>query len=445
MEIIYKGQEDLRHVFNIRISCDMLLRKQRERLSELSNNMTMDGFRRGKIPLSVVEKKYGKEVEQEIVEKVIQDSIQEAIATQDIHPLGKPDVQFSLQYQKGEDLCFSMNVECFPDIEEKDYSNLDLPYYKVVIDPADLEEELKRLLLCYPVYEKNERLGQVVLGDAVSIDFVGSVDGQRFPGGESKGYHLVIGSNMFVPGFEDQIIGHSVGDVFVVRVKFPDNYSVEDLRSKDVEFSVTLNCFLDVRYPELDDAFAKMLHAENLEDLKNRIQSSYELQYEERAYARLKFMFLNELNKLYTFPLPERMLAEDLEMSLAEVKQMEALGQLSPKEQEMSELERQEYYKKLSLRRVRLGLVLAHVVRKEKMDVTPAEFQKAISQESLRHRVQEQKILEHYRDNPSVVSAMRGVILEDKALHFILQKISFERIEISVKDFLKLPPVEVDV
>jgi trigger factor len=275
------------------------------------------------------------------------------------------------------------------------------------------------------------------------IDFVGRVDGTVFPGGKADGYQLELGSNSFVPGFEDQLIGKSVGEEVLVKVTFPENYA-ETLAGKDAEFTCKIH---EIRTPMpvvIDDELAKKMGAESLEDIKKTLRGSQEKELAGHARQRLKRDLLDQLDKTHKFELPQGMVGAEFDAIWQQIEHAREHhpDQIDPEDQGKSDDELKAQYREIAERRVRLGLLLAEIGRINEIKVTPEEISRAIIQEAQKYRGQEKQVLDYYRSNPQAAAALQSPILEDKVVDFILEIAQLSDKDITIEELVALEKSE---
>jgi trigger factor len=256
-------------------------------------------------------------------------------------------------------------------------------------------------------------------GDMVVADFVGRVDGVAFQGGSAEDAQIVIGSNQFIPGFEEQLIGAAAGDTVTVKVTFPVDYGVDDLKGKAAEFEVTLKDIRAAVKTTLDDAFAEKMGLGSLDALKAAVRGQIEQRYGNQSRFKLKRALLDALDAQHDFPLPPRMVDAEFEVIWSQIENDKAQGNLPPEDAEKSDDELKGEYRKIAERRVRLGLVLAEIGRKHNVNVSEQEMTEAARQEAMRYGPQAQQVFDYLRQTPQAQAQLRAPIYEDKVVDLI--------------------------
>ena len=259
-------------------------------------------------------------------------------------------------------------------------------------------------------------------GDQLVIDFVGRVDGEAFDGGTASDARLVLGSGQFIPGFEEQLQGAAPGDTRTVKVNFPDDYNVDRLKGQAAEFEVKVKAVKAPVEAKLDDALAERLGMGDLAALKNALRVNLEGQYASTSKFKLKRALLDRLDAGHDFPLPPRMVEGEFASIWSQVEADRERGELAPEDAGKSEDELRGEYRRIAERRVRLGLVLAEVGRRNNIVVSDQELNEAMRQEALRYGAQAQQILEIMRQNPNAQAQVRAPIYEEKVVDLVLSR-----------------------
>lgn len=442
MQIVEKSGEGLSRVFGVTVPASELATRLDARIAEVAPQMNVKGFRPGKVPTAHVRRMYGKALMGEVIEQALNETTQKVLEENKLRPAGQPELNPSSDMEKviagGEDLAFELAVEVMPEFEPIDPASIELtkPVYKVTDEEVD--EALDELAKQARTYEP--RTGKSVKakdGDQLLIDFVGTIDGVEFAGGKAEGAELVLGSGQFIPGFEDQLVGAKPGDEIVVKVKFPEEYQAKDLAGKDAEFATKVT---EVRAPvdgKADDELAKRLGLSDLAALKELLRSNLSGRYDNSSRFKLKRALLDVLDTKHDFPLPPRMVEAEFAGIWQQVEADKASGGLPPEDAEKSEDQLKDEYRKIAERRVRLGLVLAEIGRKNDVVVTDQELTDAIMREARQYGAQAQQVFDMYRQRADLQAALRAPIYEDKVVDLIFGKAKVEEKEVSKDELLE--------
>jgi trigger factor len=424
MQIVEKSGEGLSRVYGVTITAEDLGQKLDARIKEIAPQMNLKGFRPGKVPAAHVRRLYGKSLMSEVIEQTLNESSQKVLSDNNLRPASQPDLKPSSDMDKvlagQEDLAFDMAIEVMPDFEPVDPKTLKLERPTYAPTDAEIDQALSELAEQNRTYAT--RTGKTVKaksGDMLVIDFIGRIDGEAFEGGAATDANLVLGSNQFIPGFEEQLVGAKPGAEVTVKVNFPDDYQAENLKGKAAEFEVTVK---DVQAPvdaAADDEFAKRLGLSDLDTLKTALRTQMENNYASASRFKLKRALLDALDAKHDFPLPPRMVEAEFDVIWQQVQADKESGGLPPEDEGKSEDQLKGEYRKIAERRVRLGLVLAEIGRKHDIAVTDEELAQAMRAEAMKYRGQEQQIFDLLRNNPNAQAQLRAPVYEDKVVDLL--------------------------
>jgi trigger factor len=436
MQIIEKSGEGLSRVYGVTVPLGDLKSRLDARIAEISPQVSIKGFRPGKVPASHVRKMYGRQLMQEVVEAAVGEGQQQAMDQIKARPATSPDIKLEGDIQKvlegAEDLAFELSVEVIPDFKPVDPTTLELK--RPVHTPADAEvdEQLKELAEQSKTYEtKGGKAPKAAMGDMVVMDFVGRLDGEVFEGGSGEGVELVLGSGQLIPGFEDQLKGAKPGSAVTVKVEFPADYGAPHLAGKPAEFEVQVKEVKAPKTAEVDDELAKRVGMDDLNALKEAVKAQLSRRYEQAARFKLKRALLDILDTKHDFPLPPRMVEAEFEAIWRQVEADKASGELSDEDKAKTDEQLRGEYRKIAERRVRLGLVLAEIGREHGVSVSDAEMNAAVAVEARRFPGQEREVIEAYRTRPELQAGLRAPIYEEKVVDLIVSKAKVEDQQVS--------------
>jgi trigger factor len=420
MQVTETLAEGLKRQFRVKLPAQEIDQKLDQRLRQLSATMRLPGFRPGKVPLPLLKKRYGGSVMGEILEQAVQDSSSRALAERGLRPATMPKIEITA-FGEGTDLEYTLALELLPDIKPIDFATLDLERLKAEVSDETVEQTIERMRERAKRTEPVDPPRPAASGDVVVIDFEGKVDGELFAGGEAKDFPLEIGSNRFIPGFEEQLVGAGAGEARTVEVSFPADYPAEKLAGKAASFAVTVK---EVRAPvlaALDDAFAKSMGIDTLEALRKAVREQIERDYASAARMKLKRQLLDKLAEAHHFTVPDGMVDGEFEGIWKQVQQAKEKGTLEPDQAAKSEDELKVEYRGIAERRVRLGLLLSEVGRLNNIQVNEDELKRAVVDEARRYPGQERQVIEHYRKNREAMDDLRAPIFEEKVVDFIVE------------------------
>ncbi|WP_428543234.1 trigger factor [Profundibacter sp.] len=430
MQVKETLNEGLKRAYSITIPAAELDAKVDEKLKEAQPEVEMKGFRKGKVPMALMKKQFGPKVMGEAMQEAVDGAMAKHFEESGDRPSMQPDVKMvNDEWKEGDDIEVEMSYEALPEIKQPDLKKIKLE--KLVVKPADeeVEEALKSLAETAQNFEDRKKGSKAKDGDQIVFDFAGSVDGELFEGGTAEDYPLVLGSNSFIPGFEEQLVGAKAGDELDVKVTFPKEYGAENLAGKDAVFACKVKAVKAPAAAEINDDLAKQYGAEDLADLKKQIGERLEAEYAGASRAVMKRALLDALDKESDFELPPSLLdaeAGQIAHQLWHEDNPDVQGHEHP------EIETTDEHKKLAARRVKLGLLLAEMGQKAEVEVTDAEMSQAIMNQARQYPGQEREFFEFVQQNPQMQQQLRAPLFEDKVVDY-----AFELADVSEKEISK--------
>jgi len=416
MQVTELAADGLKRQFKIVVPAGDLSAKVDERLVEMARTAQMPGFRPGKVPVGLLKKQYGPALFGEAVEQAVNSSTAKAIEDRGLKPALQPRVDLK-QLEEGKDVEFEVAIEVLPEIGKLDFSDIELERLKAVVPDKDVDEAIERIAKANREQKPVDPPRPAQKGDAIKLDFVGSVDGTEFPGGAAQDYTLELGSASFIPGFEDQLIGAEVGKPVDVKVTFPADYGNTELAGKEAVFKCTIKEIHEFVDKPADDELAKKNNFENLEAMRKAVGERIGQDYARISRSMIKRQLLDKLAEAHKFAVPEGLVEGEFKAIWQRIEEAKKAGEkLEDDEDKM----RQEY-RDIAERRVRLGLLLADVGRSNSIEVTPEELNQAVMREAMRYPGQERQVLEFYGKNAELKEQLRAPIFEEKTVDFILE------------------------
>jgi len=425
MEVKELEAKGLSRKYSITVPKKELKTKLDAKIKEMQPQVSLKGFRPGKVPISHIHKMFGQSIMKDVVEETVAETSQKAMADNKVRPAGQPKIDLRANGQdvtQGKaDLEYSLEVELIPEFEPADVSKLKFTRLKCDVDDKVVDERLTELAKGQKTYKKKAKTAKAKKDDAVLIDFVGRIDGEEFEGGAMEGHQLVLGSGSFIPGFEDQLIGVKAGDKLDVKVKFPKDYQAVDLAGKNAVFETEVHEVQGAADAKIDDDFAKNFGMDDVKALKEAVKGQAEGEFDVQSRMKLKRAILDELDKKHKFDLPPGMVEAEFSNIWAQVQAEKEAGQLDEEDAKKTDKALEKDYRKIAERRVRLGLVLAEMGQKEEIQISNEELQQAMIAEARRYPGQEQQVIEFYQKNPEAVAQLRAPIFEEKVVDLIIE------------------------
>lgn len=420
-----KSKNPLSRSFEIQISKEDMETKLAAKIKEMQPQVKLNGFRPGKVPISHIRKMFGQSIMNDVVQETVTETTQKTIEDNKLRPAGQPKIELranGADVTNGKaDLEYTLEVGTIPEFEPVDPKTLKLTRLTSELDDKDVEERLGELTIDEVTYKKKAKTAKAKKDDAVLINFVGRVDGDAFDGGAMDEHQLVLGSNSFIPGFEDQLIGAKAGDKLDVTVTFPAAYQVADLANKEAVFETEVLEVQGGKPADLDDDLAKKFGFDDLAALKKVVSEQAQSELDGQSRMKLKRAILDDLDSKHDFDLPPNMVEAEFANIWAQVEKEKEAGQLDEDDAKKSDKKLKADYMKIAERRVRLGLVLAEMGAKAKIQISNEELQQAMVAEARRYPGEEQQVLEFFQKNPDAVAQLRAPIFEEKVVDLIIE------------------------
>ena len=435
MQVTETLNEGLKRAYSITVTAAELDATVNTKLVEAQPEVEMKGFRKGKVPMAMLKKQFGDRLMGEAMQESIDGAMNKHFEETGDRPAMQPDVKMiNEDWKAGDDVNVDMTYEKLPEIPEVDLSTIELEKMIVKADEASIDEALANLAETAQDFKARKAGSKAKDGDQVVMAFLGKVDGEAFDGGSAEDYPLVLGSNSFIPGFEEQLVGVKAGEEKAVTVSFPAEYQAEHLAGKEAIFDCTIS---EVKGPvaaEINDEMAKKFGAEDLAALKTQIGERLEAEYGGASRAIMKRGLLDAMDTLVSFDLPPSLLdaeAGQIAHQLWHEDNPEVEGHDHP------EIETTDEHKKLADRRVRLGLLLAELGQKAAVEVTDAEMTQAIMNQARQYPGQEREFFEFVQKNQQMQQQLRAPLFEDKVVDHVFAQATVTEKEVSKDELQK--------
>ena len=450
MKVTVESNKGLSSELKVIVEKKEIEKKIETRLNELKDTINLKGFRPGKAPLELLKKQFGSAVYGEVLEKTLQQSAFDALKEKKITPANQPKIDVK-KSGEDQDLEFTISVEQVPEIEKIDFNKITLNKYEVKSDKQEIDERLKNIAEGNKKYV--EKKDKAIKNDLIVFDFVATVDGKDFDGNKGEKLQIVLGKDLFVPGFDDQLIGVKAGDEKIAKVNLPNNYPKKELAGKEAEFKCKI---IEVKKGEdqkIDDTFAKNMGAKDLKDLEEMISKQISREFQNVSDQLLKKEILDELDKKYNFELPKSLLEDEIknvEHTLVHEKmdELRAKGEKFKHEHDHDNIKLDNKDKKDALdiakRRVKLALLLNKTGEENQIKVTQEELKFELEKQLRNYHGQEKNIRDFYQKNPNELIKLRGPVFEDKVIDLIKSKAKITTKTLSKDELVKLFNKEQD-
>jgi trigger factor len=428
MQVTETLSQGLKREFKVVLPKTELEQRLTTELATIKDRVRINGFRPGKVPVAHLRRVYGRSVMADVVQNAVNEANRKIVDENNLKLAFEPQVQFPESKEEVEqamdakaDLAFTVALEVLPSFELVDVSDVTVKKPVAEVSDAEINESLERMARQNVSFETKQ--GEAVQGDRVAVDFVGRIDGQEFEGGKAEDIKVEIGSNTFIPGFEDQLIGVKAGDEKLIKVAFPVNYMAQHLAGKAAEFDVTVKEVAAPGELKIDDELAKGFGMESLDKLKDAVRGAIQRDFDTQARRKVKKDLLDALDGKYTFELPPSLVEQEFAAVWSQVESEMKNNGKTFADEGTSEEEARADYGKIAERRVRLGLVLAQIGEKSDIKVSDDEVTQALVERVRQYPGQERQAWEFYQKNPQALAEIRAPLFEEKVVDHILSQV----------------------
>lgn len=444
MQVTETLSDGLKREYKVVVPAAELDAKVNQRLDDLKGRVRINGFRPGKVPVAHLKRMYGRSAMAEVIEATVRDTNNQIVTERGFKLAADPKV--TLPTEEGaieqlidgkSDLNYTMALEIVPPIALGDFKAIKLTKLTADVAQTEVEEGIKNIADQNRPYTPRPQGEKAAKDDRITISFAGTIDGKPFEGGSGDDAVVLIGSNTFIPGFEDQLIGIATGETRTLKVTFPAHYMKEDLAGKDAEFVVTAKSIEAPGTVTVDDEFAKALGLESIEKLRDAVKDRITREHASMSRQKIKRALLDELDKMHKFDPPPTLVEEEFDRVWKSVLQELENERKTFADENTTEEKAKAEYRAIAERRVRLGLVLAEIGEKNNITVTDDELSRAVMDRARQFAGQEQRVWDYYRQNPQAVAALRAPIFEEKVVDFLLELASVKDSKVSREELYK--------
>ena len=429
MQVTETRSEGLRREYRVTLPATELEERLNSELTTLKDRVKINGFRPGKVPMAHLRKLYGKSVMAEVVQNAVNEANRKIVADNDLKLALEPKIELPGDQAEVEkaleakgDLDFTVAVEVLPTFDLADLSDVTVTKQTTEVSEDDLTQAVERMAAQNRTFSAKD--GAAAEGDRVTVDFIGRIDGDAFEGGTASDIQVDIGSGSFIPGFEEQLVGHAVEEQFQVAVTFPENYGAANLAGKPAEFDVTVKAVATADPVVVDEALAKAFGMESLEKMREAVRGAISRDFEMQSRRKLKKELLDALDAKYAFDLPEGLVEQEFKAVWSQVEtDMKSNARTFEQDGTTEEAARAEY-RRIAERRVRLGLVLAQVGERANISVSDEEVDRALVERVRQYPGQEREVWEFYQKNPNAKAELRAPIFEEKTVDHVLTQVT---------------------
>jgi trigger factor len=444
MQVTETGSDGLTREFQVVVPASDLAAKAEARIDTLKGQVKINGFRPGKVPASHIKRMYGRSVMAETIENAVREANAKIVTDRGFKLVRDPKVTLPddqnavEQLMEGKsDLAYTVAIEIMPPIELADFKGIKVEKLTAEVSDTEVDDAVNRIAeQNRPFADKGEG-AKAESGDRVTIDFTGKLDGVAFEGGSGGDVTLQLGSNTFIPGFEDQIVGIGAGESRLVKVTFPQTYPAANLAGKEAEFDVVAKKVEGPTTLTVDDEFAKSLGLESLAKLKEMVKERVGQEHAGVSRQRVKRQLLDELDAKHKFTPPPSLVEDEFNNVWKTIVDDLAAQKRTFEDEGTTEDKAKEEYRGIAERRVRLGLVVAEIGERNGIKVSDEELSRAVMDRARQAPGREQEVWEYFRKNPDAVASLRAPIFEDKVIDFILELAQVTDKSVSREDLYK--------
>ena len=409
MKVEIQSKKGLRTSLSISIDKESIQKKLNERLIELQSEVSLKGFRPGKVPPEVIKNQFGKAVYGEVIDKILKESSSKAIEEKKIRIVGQPKIDLKT-FGEGKDLNYVLEIDSLPEIKLKSFENFKSTEFKVKIEKKIIEDRIKEIATQNKTFKDKKDNEKAEIGNQVIFDYSASVDGKKFEGSEGKGVQIELGKDLFLKGFDNQLVGVKKNDEKTIEVNLPSNHPKKELANKKTKFICKVLNIKKADEVKINDEFAKNMGAKDLADLNILVEKQISSQYKQALDSITKKEILDQLEKNHNFDLPKNLVDNELANITQNLKKED-----KDKHKDNNE--------KLAKSRIKLGLVLNEYAEKNNLKVNEEEIKGEIQKQTRNMPGQEKMVMDYYQKNPNAIQSLRGMLYEDKIISFLKSKI----------------------
>lgn len=414
MQVSVETTQGLGRRLSITVPADTIKQAVKKELINAAKSVRIDGFRKGKVPMNIVEQRYGASVRQDVLGEAMQRSFVDAIIKEKINPAGAPNYVPG-EFKEGEDFTFAVEFEVYPDVELKGLENIEVEKPVVEVNDEDVDAMLDTLRKQQATWKETDRAAEAE--DRVTVDFTGSIDGEEFEGGKASDFVLAMGQGRMIPGFEEGLVGHKAGEEFVIDVNFPEDYHAENLKGKAAKFAIVLKKVEERELPELTEEFIKRFGVADgsVAGLRTEVRKNMERELKGAVRNRIKSQVIDGLVSANEIDVPAALIDGEID-----VLRRQAAQRFGGNEKQALELPR-ELFEEQAKRRVVVGLLLGEVISTNELKADEDRV-KALIEEMASAYEDPSEVIEFYSKNKELMNNMRNVALEEQAVEALLAK-----------------------
>jgi len=430
MKVTVNSKKGLKTNLSVLVNKKTVDDKMEEKLKELTKTVNLKGFRPGKVPINVLKRQFGKAIYSEVLEKILQETSSQAIKDKNIKVAGQPKLELK-SHGEGKDLNYTLEIDELPVIKIASIENIKFTDYEIKVTEEEVKKRISEISKNQNNFKEKKDTEKAESGDLIAFDYDATIEKKSFEGGQGKNTQIVLGKDLFIKGFDKNLVGLKKNDEKIVSCELPDNYPKKEYANKKAEFKCKI---LTIKKPEpikVDDTFAKNLGAKDLNDLKLLVNKQIQNQYKNNLESISKENILDQLEKMHDIDLPNNLIEQELSLITQGIKKEDF--EKNKKESE-----------KIAKKRIKLGLILNELGEKNNLKVSEQEFKNEIQKQAQSMPGQEKKIFEYYQKNPSASNSLRGSLYEEKIINLIKEKSKKTKKIVTLNEAEKILKLEHD-
>ncbi len=420
MKVKVNSKKGFKTILSVLVDKKTIQKKLDEKLNELQNKVQLKGFRPGKVPTNIIKNQFGKAVYGEVIDGILKETSSKAIEDNKIKVAGQPKIDLKT-FGEGKDLDYTIELETLPEIKIKPLNTIKATEYNIEIEKNIIDKRISEIAKSQQNFEDKNENGKTEKGDMVVFDYEGKIDGKDFEGNKGKNVQLILGRDLFIKGFDDQLLGIKKNESKSVTVNLPQNFPKKELVNKKTNFDCKI---INIKKPidtKINDDFAKKMGAKNLEDLKSLISKQISNEYKNSLNIITKKNILEQLEKSHSMELPPNLVDQEAKL-------------LTKNQKKEDEQKNKEKNTKLAKSRIKVGLLLNEIAQSNNLKIDENEIKNEIQKQIKTMPGQEKMVMDYYQKNPSAVSSLRGALYEEKILDLIKNKITLNKKNVTIKE-----------
>jgi len=420
MRVKVTSRKGLKASLSVVVDKITIQKKLDEKLNELKTKVQLKGFRPGKVPSKVIKDQFGKAIYGEVIDGILKETSTKALEDKKLKIAGQPKIDLKT-FGEGKDLDYTIEVETLPDIKLRSLDNIKITDYEISVDQNTVKKRIEEIATSQQNFSEKSESEKAENGDMLVFDYEAKIDGKSFEGGEGKNTQIILGRDLFIKGFDEQLIGVKKHGNKTINVKLPENYPKKDLANKKAEFYCKVQNLKKPIETKIDNEFAKKIGAKDLDGLKNLIKKQISSEYKRSLDSITKRNILDQIEKSHTLDLPPNLVEQEIKMISQNLKKEDI-----DKNKEKNI--------KIAKSRIKIGIILNQIAEKNNLKIHDEEIKSEIQKQVRNMPGQEKMLMDYYEKNPSAVAGLRGALYEEKIVDLLKRKSKLTKKNVTLKE-----------